>query len=434
MKQLGKKIITLIYLSTILFSLFIPFNQTFAQYVPNSLEISVNKAANQETGKINLKTEETVTVTAKLLGKTIGGEMIYFSLTGNESAFFPKTCTISTISPSTCSVKFKSLIEGTFPLSASVIIENNTYLSKDVLVEVKGCSDPNQILVEGKCTTPTNITPSPTPPATATTNTIYDPLAKLPGLESPIDTAGECPFGRYLNIMIKLILGIAAVLAMVMIVMGGIEYMTSELISGKEAGKETVTHAILGLLIALGAYLILNTINPQLLSVCLDTLPKATIEIDPETETAPQTGYYQVTGNTENCKEGYTDITVSTPGNPSKINICKSISSNLGNMLTRAKEKGIILSGSGSRSYDTQVNLRREHGCPDIYNSPSSACHPPTARPGHSMHESGKAIDFNCNGQSMRDSSCFAWLRTNAGFYGFQNLSSEPWHWSINGH
>jgi hypothetical protein len=71
---------------------------------------------------------------------------------------------------------------------------------------------------------------------------------------------------------------------MVMIVMGGIQYMTSDLISSKEAGKEQITHAILGLLLALGAFIILNTINPKLLSACLDKLPQATIVITPEQE------------------------------------------------------------------------------------------------------------------------------------------------------
>jgi hypothetical protein len=64
-----------------------------------------------------------------------------------------------------------------------------------------------------------------------------------------------------------------------MIVMGGIQYMTSELVSGKAAGKETIMQAILGLLLALGAYAILNTLNPDLLDIGLKNLPTATIEI-----------------------------------------------------------------------------------------------------------------------------------------------------------
>ncbi|MFA6586129.1 MAG: pilin [Candidatus Paceibacterota bacterium] len=149
-------------------------------------------------------------------------------------------------------------------------------------------------------TTPIIVLPNGGSSTTAVnTDTTYTPLAPLPKgdgtgeMLTTIDTAGQCPFGNYLNIIIKLILGIAAVLAMVMIVMGGIEYMTSELISGKEAGKETITHAILGLLLALSAYLILNTINPQLLKACLvDQLPDATIVIDDSIPQTPINGKY----------------------------------------------------------------------------------------------------------------------------------------------
>jgi len=75
----------------------------------------------------------------------------------------------------------------------------------------------------------------------------------------------EGNLGKYLNIMIKILIGVAAVLSVVMIVVGGLEVMTSELAHTKEAGKERITHAILGLLIALGAYALLFTINPDLL-------------------------------------------------------------------------------------------------------------------------------------------------------------------------
>jgi lipoprotein-anchoring transpeptidase ErfK/SrfK len=120
------------------------------------------------------------------------------------------------------------------------------------------------------------------------TDTTYTLLTPLPGLgldgtSQTIDTAKTtaqpCPFGYYLNIMIKLFLGICGVLAVIMIVMGGIQYMTSELVSSKEEGKKSITNAIFGLLLALGAYLILNTINPNLLNICLNNLPKASITI-----------------------------------------------------------------------------------------------------------------------------------------------------------
>jgi D-alanyl-D-alanine carboxypeptidase len=52
------------------------------------------------------------------------------------------------------------------------------------------------------------------------------------------------------------------------------------------------------------------------------------------------------------------------------------------------------------------------------------------------MHEQGLAIDFTCSGAliNSRTGPCWNWLATYAADYGFYNLPSEPWHWSVNGH
>jgi cell wall-associated NlpC family hydrolase len=82
--------------------------------------------------------------------------------------------------------------------------------------------------------------------------------------------------GSYLNPMITAFIGICAILAFVMIVIGGIEYMTSELPGNKSDGKDRITNAIFGLLLALGAWTILNTINPNLLNSDIST-PNANV-------------------------------------------------------------------------------------------------------------------------------------------------------------
>jgi|GEM_PF-3339684 len=112
----------------------------------------------------------------------------------------------------------------------------------------------------------------PAPPP-AQPNTTYHLLEPLPGLKQDFNvneidtqTGKNKALGTYLNIIIKLFIGFCAVLAVIMIVIGGVEYMTSELISGKEAGKDRIREALLGLLLALGAYTLLNTINPDLLN------------------------------------------------------------------------------------------------------------------------------------------------------------------------
>ena len=114
------------------------------------------------------------------------------------------------------------------------------------------------------------------------------------------------------------------------------------------------------------------------------------------------------------------------------------IADNFEAMVNAAAADGITLGGWGYRDHAAQIRLRRSHcGTSNyaVYHMPSSRCRPPTARPGASMHEQGKAIDFTYNGRTIgsRSSPAFRWLRDNAGRYGFRNLPSEPWHWSTNG-
>jgi peptidoglycan hydrolase CwlO-like protein len=116
------------------------------------------------------------------------------------------------------------------------------------------------------------------------------------------------------------------------------------------------------------------------------------------------------------------------------ITVASSIAGQLQALLSAAQADGISLGGSGYRDSSSQVALRQTNGCPDIYNAPASSCRVPTARPGSSLHEQGLAIDFTSGGSLLtRSSPAFAWLSANASRYGFFNLPSEPWHWSING-
>ena len=129
--------------------------------------------------------------------------------------------------------------------------------------------------------------------------------------------------------------------------------------------------------------------------------------------------------------------TVSCPGGGS-ITVDSSLAGNLQSMLNAAAADGNNLCGGGYRDPSAQIALRRSNcGTSNyaIYEAPSSACSPPTARPGTSNHEQGLAIDFTCNGGGAlgSSSSCFTWLKAHAASYGLYNLPSEPWHWSNDG-
>jgi LAS superfamily LD-carboxypeptidase LdcB len=136
-------------------------------------------------------------------------------------------------------------------------------------------------------------------------------------------------------------------------------------------------------------------------------------------------------------------VTISITGSGSivsvrGIRIHQSIADNLAGLLSAAESDGISLSGYGYRDSQRQVELRRQNcGSSNyaIYQMSPSQCSPPTARPGQSNHERGLAVDFTYQGSTIRSRSspAFQWLRANAARYGFYNLPSEPWHWSVNG-
>ena len=147
---------------------------------------------------------------------------------------------------------------------------------------------------------------------------------------------------------------------MVMIVIGGIEYMTSELVSSKKAGIERITNAILGLLIALTAFLILNTINPNLLNVCLDQLPEARVTVleeDRETYSEASREFliiYQKEQSLVIVQKGIKKVETSfTP--KTVIYVCKSIATNVEKLINTAALSSIKLSGWGAVSKEGQI-------------------------------------------------------------------------------
>jgi len=102
-------------------------------------------------------------------------------------------------------------------------------------------------------------------------------------------------------------------------------------------------------------------------------------------------------------------------------------SSTVVSMIAAAQTDGVTLTlGNSFRSYEEQQALYAKN-C-----SSSGSCSPPTAKPGNSQHERGLAIDFGaCDTHST---SCYQWLSKNAATYGYFNLPSEPWHWSVSGY
>jgi hypothetical protein len=110
----------------------------------------------------------------------------------------------------------------------------------------------------------------------------YTVLAPLPGIGD--STGGQTSFNEYVPRAFTFMIGIAAALAFVMITLGGITYATTDSILKKEDGKKFITDAIWGLVLVIGAYAILNTINPNILSFKLN-IPRPSVTPPPSSVT-----------------------------------------------------------------------------------------------------------------------------------------------------
>jgi len=117
-------------------------------------------------------------------------------------------------------------------------------------------------------------------PALAQTNQTggYNLITNIPGVGEITDISD------YIKVLYLFGLAIVGVIAMLFIIIGGIRYMTA---AGNEAGiteaKGQITSAILGLVLVLTSWLILHTVNPELVSLKKLNIPKVNT-VDPTGE------------------------------------------------------------------------------------------------------------------------------------------------------
>ena len=109
---------------------------------------------------------------------------------------------------------------------------------------------------------------------------------------------GSPDLTTYLSGAVQVTIGLAGLLAVVMIVVCGLKLMGSPSASGRSEAKECIWNAVFGVLLAIGAWILLNTINPLLLTNELNltnvaVAPGATAPSGPATDPYPtKPGWY----------------------------------------------------------------------------------------------------------------------------------------------
>ncbi len=101
----------------------------------------------------------------------------------------------------------------------------------------------------------------------------YVPLAKLPIGPNASELA-VYTMSTYLSGIIKLVIALGAGLAVLMGILAGVQYIAKGISpSAKNEAKEKMISALTGLALVLTSYLILNSINPDLVNFKLDLPP-----------------------------------------------------------------------------------------------------------------------------------------------------------------
>lgn len=135
-------------------------------------------------------------------------------------------------------------------------------------------------------------------------------------------------------------------------------------------------------------------------------------------------------------------VALRVPGNDS-MQMRSQAAKALEQMFSDAKAQGIqLMLASGYRSYDYQLNLYNGY----VASMGQAKADETSARPGHSEHQTGLAVDIEPVSKNCELDPCFAntpegqWLAANAYKYGFllrytpdkvqvTGYASEPWHY-----
>jgi len=100
----------------------------------------------------------------------------------------------------------------------------------------------------------------------------FVPLAGIPGLTQGVDTTSG-GLAVFFNNLYKYLIGLAAALAVIEIIWGGLEISTQDSVSKNKDGKDRIYQAIFGLVLILSPVLVFSIINPSILNLSLN-LPK----------------------------------------------------------------------------------------------------------------------------------------------------------------
>lgn len=237
----------------------------------------------------------------------------------------------------------------------------------------------------------------------------YTLLAPLPciGEENKCDQSlKETNLPLYLPGIFKFGIGIAVVMAFVMITFGGIQFMTSDAIMTKSEGRKKIENAIWGLLLVIGAWLILNTINPNILTFKLELIkpdvPEDTIIGVDKVKTKIDNGLILVDGG--------------------PCNDCVGVNQN-GLTLTESGKSNVIGFITGQLSSKLGQLNNNLNGSVEWH---ITEAYPPTVTHSDPCHGNGTCVDANISNPTATNINSFLNAAKKSGLNATYEVKTQP--------
>jgi hypothetical protein len=93
----------------------------------------------------------------------------------------------------------------------------------------------------------------------------YTPLEPIPGFTVGTNLADPNNLPGLINLIFKILITVGALIAVLSLTIGGIQYMVSEVVQRKASALNRVRSSLWAILLIASVWLILNTVNPDLL-------------------------------------------------------------------------------------------------------------------------------------------------------------------------
>lgn len=248
--------------------------------------------------------------------------------------------------------------------------------------------------------------------------------------------------GTYVTGVYQFLIGFAMTVAIVMVMIGGVQYVVGGTTGELGKAKERITNAVTGFVLLMFVYVILFVVNPNLTSfpnIQLTSVPPAPEEWEDDSISGASIA-------TSFATPGATNVS-----GAAKTKVPSDLTADIDDAAATMARSGYGLSiTSGLRSVEDQLQLIYKN----CQNAPgSSTCNPKPGRPttcilkdndpANCPHTTGRALDVwgtKDGGQCITQDACMAdktACRANAcqgaliaamRAEGFCNLASEPWH------